>query len=114
MKGLGRFLILVVMVLITDSLTAQTNWRTGNIYFERGTTGVTCGSTYVITNTDGLRVWNEGWQNCRRRNWYQKYYSGYIYLWGYLPNLGRYGWYSEWREGYFWYFTWYDYRKRIW
>lgn len=109
MKSLTTIVLIVGIVLcVANDSHAQTGWSSSKYYAQRGGVGLTCGPTYVIRNTDGWNYWNEGWQNCRKRVWYQEYHSGYIYLWG--PN----GWYREWRQGNYWYFTWYDFKQRVW
>lgn len=93
-----KFIIsLLVSLFITLGATAQSGWRTGRIYAERG-------QTWTQWKID--IVGYDGWGNpiydkiCRQTYWHQKWYRGYVYVWG--PN----GWYTTWREGSYWYCTW--------
>ena len=110
MKLFKNFLLsLTILIGASFSSNAQSGWSTGQYYAYKGGTNVSCGNTYVVQKTDGWgNYWNEGWQNCQQRQWYQEYRSGYIYYWG------NNGWYSQWKEGYFWYFTWYNYSVKVW
>ena len=104
-----RFTFLTMIFLTNVSLaSAQSNWQEGRYYQYQGGSDITCGNTFVYTNTDGWNYWNEGWQYCRKRVWHKEYRSGYVYLWS------QEGWYREWKEGYFWYFNWYDFSRRVW
>ncbi len=103
-----KMLIIIAFFLCIEKVYTQNGWSVGNYYYNQGGSDRSCGPIRSVWKTDGWSSWYEGWQTCRDRNWYQEYYSGYIYFWG------NNGWYTEWREGYFWTFNWYDFEYRAW
>ncbi|WP_159802121.1 hypothetical protein [Flavobacterium sp. MK4S-17] len=106
MKNLN-YLITMIVMLFTINSFCQSGWQSGNYYYERGSSEIICGNAYSVYRTNGINYWYEWWKDCQQRMWHQQYYSGYIYLWG------SQGWYTQWQEGYFWYFTWRNFSTRI-
>lgn len=91
--------------ILTFKSHAQNGWVQGNWYVNQGAEDIICGDYFYVWNP--YYRYNETWQKCTKRRWYQEYRSGYIYLWG------PYGWYQEWREGYFWSFNWYNFNTKV-
>lgn len=100
MKLLKRlFITLTLSLLFTATTAAQSGWNSGSFYAYQGQsiTETAFQNEYSPFCNCYVTV-----RYCRQLNWYQEYHSGYIYLWNY--NTGQ--WYTEWKEGYYWYCTW--------
>lgn len=89
-------LTLFLLLGITIGSYSQSGWTSGNYYAYKGqnVTESSWATEYSIFCNCYVNV-----RYCRQSYWYQEYYSGYIYLWG--PN----GWYTEWKEGTYWYYS---------
>ena len=102
---------ILILVLLLTSLSmivySQSGYQVGNYYAYKGTSDVTCGNVVNYVKFNGYSYYNEGWQTCRRREWLQEQYSGYVYTWN------GWSWTYQWNTGYFWRFYWYDYQVRV-
>ncbi len=95
-----KILLIFVAIFIVNIATAQSGYDAGNYYAYRGTSQVVCGNPYYDYNYNLV-------QQCQRQVWEQQYYVGYIYLWN------GWNWYTEYRSGTYWTFTWYNYINRL-
>lgn len=102
-----KILFLLLMLCSITLAVAQSGYSSGRYYSVRGTSDVTCSNVIQVQKWNGYNYYYEGWQNCRRREWVEEQYSGYIYTWD------GWNWQYQWQTGYFWRFYWYDFQVRV-
>lgn len=96
-------ILIGLTLLFSINLYSQRGFSTNYYYTNQYSISDVCGNTFV-EYWDGYPIY---YQYCKTAVWYHEYGYHQVWLWN------GYSWYTEWRTGYYYWYRWQTYKRRV-